>query len=126
MLKKSEVALPRPCRIPDNVLFIYKNGQRKLNSLIKYPANSLLNTRFPMNRPQNRKKAMQKKPRIEQYCIVWMTAFRISDFLPNAIFSEIIGSSITETEPVKAFGKNINGNAMPVKTPYILKAVAVS
>lgn len=33
--KNKVVALPRPCNIPDNVLFRYKKGHKKLSSLIK-------------------------------------------------------------------------------------------
>lgn len=56
----------------------------------------------------------------------FLTALRIAASLPVESASDTMGSSSTEMELVMAEGKSMSGRAIPVKTPYTLRAFALS
>ena len=126
MIKKTLAALPKPCKMLVSVVQRYKKGQIKLKEQINLPASTLSNKRFPTGFPNIRKPRVQTPPKIRQEEMVLEAARFTAVLLPVASASETTGRSIREIEPVKAFGKRTSGRAMPVKTPYTLKAVAVS
>ena len=127
MLKaKVAVVLPKPFRMLFKVLAMYMKGHMKLRVMMKLPAKVLSYKSVPAKRPNRRKTAVQKKPKSRQYLMDLRTALRMAVWLSLASASDTIGSKRTETELVMAEGKRIKGSAIPVWTPYTLKALALS
>ena len=123
---KVVVVLPRPFRILFKVLAMYMKGQRKLRVMMKLPARELSYRRLPAKRPKSRKRVVQITPRMKPYWMDLRTALRMAVWLALASASDTMGSRRTETELVMAEGKRIRGSAIPVSTPYTLRALALS
>ena len=116
-LKKVRLVLPRPFSTLVSVVFKYRNGQIHAKIVIKLPASELEKTNSPRNFPKIKKKAMQLQPNRMQNKNVFLIVFLNVVVCPEAFDSETEGSNIKESEPVRAFGNNIKGRAIPVKIP---------
>ncbi len=99
-----------------------RKGQIKLNMVINLPASALQNNTSPTHCPVIRKPAVHRMPKRRHPKIVppmVRLIFTVS-FLLSA--SAIMGRSITETELEKTVGNMTMDKAIPVKTPYMLRA----
>lgn len=113
--------LPRPFNILINAVLVYRNGQIKASVIMKLPASLLWKIRFPIIFPRTKNPAMQRKPREKQQ----KTTFRINlgrlSRKSETWSSATVGRSMVETEFVIADGNRMQGSAIPVRTPYVLK-----
>ena len=99
-----------------------RNGQIKLSIQINFPANALQNKKSPIHLPQKRSPIVQREPKsrqIKMVCWIVLLIFLLSFLLS---VSETTGRIITETELVKTVGNVTTERAIPVSTPYTLRA----
>lgn len=85
------------------------------------PASSLWNKMSPAIRPNKSRKAQHIKPSEKHKKVTFFIIDRISFRLFNVWISVTVGRSTVETALVIAEGKSIQGSAIPVSTPYVLR-----
>ena len=124
-VKKVKPVFPSPLIIALRDVFVYKNGQIKLNDIINVPARELWNRSLPNNFPRAKKTKKQKKPRSIQKEMDFFSVFFRFPWVFSAFCSETAGRSMEDKEFVMAVGNIIRGRAIPDKTPNKLNASSV-
>lgn len=113
---------PRPFSILPSMMEEKINGQSQARMVMKSPANSFPKTTRPKKSPLNIKNVVQKSPRAMLMLRVFMAMECMRSLLFVACADAIVGKSIWANELVNVVGNIINGIAMAVRTPYMLKA----
>lgn len=72
--RKVQPVFPSPFKIESSVVFRYRNGQRKQNIRISWPASALPNSAEPIKFPHREKAAVQPTPMERQKRVHWKMA----------------------------------------------------
>src|SRR5699024_10461113 len=122
LIRKVKNVFPRPLMALIRAVLVYRNGQIHARVRMNFPAALLWKRTAPIRLPKIRKNRQHPRPRMKQLPTAFFRSFTIAVWFPAAWVALTAGISTVPTEFVIAEGKRMHGIAMPLSTPYVLRA----